>query len=504
MANENKNPKSNIVRPKSTKGISEEQLDDFLAFRENLYKGESKDISKGEEMLLKAQKLEGPREKLLRDLYNLKQQEKSDRTVKQEGVIIAEYSDKALKQMGIVKTPVGGVSDGYKQDSGFLGALIKLAVPLLMTGGAFLASINQMFKGGPLQGIMNIISKGFAVLFNTLLKGLPKIPFISTIFAKGGFVRNILAKIFGKGSIITKIFGKTGSNIGLNLFKGVGKVFLKRLPIIGSLISLGSAVKRIKDGDYIGGLLDLGAATAYMFPGIGTAIGIALDLINAGKDIYTNNPEAVNKKITNVKKVFGDFFTYLVNKVSDLMEMSIQWMVDQLYKTVIPAGMINSALDMMGLPSFKKNETDIELIKNEKRSEKIRQNIAEQQTEISLGDLRTGLFNRKLRTDKVRELENELKEIEVETKQLRMRQKNEQFLIQREKNEQYDILKGHTDALNENTRKLEESTQASANIGVSNTNSSNVNNFNYNSGGITQQRKWSRGMSGNFLTPMGA
>jgi hypothetical protein len=178
-----------------------------------------------------------------------------------------------------------------------------------------------------------------------------------------------MTKIFGKG--LTRTMLKAGSKgmIG-GLFKGVGKAFLKRLPLIGSLISIGSAVTRIKNKDFLGGLIDLGAAVAYMFPGIGTGIGIALDLLNASSDAY-GEKKGIKGKGASIKAMFGDAFSFITDKLASFLEQGIKWVVDQLYDMdFIPSWMVGKALDFMGLPSYKQPEEVSQIKKNKSLIEK--------------------------------------------------------------------------------------------------------------------------------------
>ena len=73
---------------------------------------------------------------------------------------------------------------------------------------------------------------------------------------------------------------------------------LKFLPVIGSIISLYSAYTRFKTGDWVGGLVDGGAAIAGLVPGIGTAISWGLTLFNAGRDLSGATEE--RKKMSEV------------------------------------------------------------------------------------------------------------------------------------------------------------------------------------------------------------
>ena len=102
----------------------------------------------------------------------------------------------------------------------------------------------------------------------------------------GGFIKSF-SKLVAKP--IGKIMGKVGAK---GFFTSITKVFgkflkpvLKRIPGIGSLISWGFAYSRFKNGDLIGGMIDLASGIATLFPGVGTGIGIGLDILNAFLDL---------------------------------------------------------------------------------------------------------------------------------------------------------------------------------------------------------------------------
>jgi hypothetical protein len=97
------------------------------------------------------------------------------------------------------------------------------------------------------------------------------------------------------GSSIGNLFGEVGGDAAK---AGLGKlgeflpkflkgttVFLKKIPFIGSLITLGYAVSRFKSGDLVGGGIEVLSGIAGLFPGIGTGVSLALDGLNAFLDM---------------------------------------------------------------------------------------------------------------------------------------------------------------------------------------------------------------------------
>tara|TARA_R110001592_G_scaffold147903_4_gene372468 strand:+ start:190 stop:2220 length:2031 start_codon:yes stop_codon:yes gene_type:complete len=77
------------------------------------------------------------------------------------------------------------------------------------------------------------------------------------------------------GSAIAKLFGAMGKGMKL-----AGKTLLKvlkKIPVIGALISFGFAVKRAMDGDWWGAGAEIVSGLASFIPGVGTAVSVAVD-----------------------------------------------------------------------------------------------------------------------------------------------------------------------------------------------------------------------------------
>lgn len=144
-----------------------------------------------------------------------------------------------------------------------------------ITGGGF----DWMKLLGPLLGI-GVGGLGFA---------LNEIGTDTTLLSRIFQGTNLSGKILEKlkmGKYLDKIKVAFGNNkIVQTLFKTLGpaKAVLRRLPLIGLLFTFGEAVSKFKTGEpgqILSGLLDIGAGISYMFPGVGTAVGIGIDLLN--------------------------------------------------------------------------------------------------------------------------------------------------------------------------------------------------------------------------------
>jgi len=93
------------------------------------------------------------------------------------------------------------------------------------------------------------------------------------------------------------------------------KILLKKSPfLIGLGFSIPFAIQRFKDGDIVGGMLELASGLAAALPGKGTAAAIGIDTYAAGRDIYGAVMEpAVDKsqvsELTQAVSAAGSNFT---------------------------------------------------------------------------------------------------------------------------------------------------------------------------------------------------
>jgi phage-related protein len=228
------------------------------------------------------------------------------------------------------KSESGGVGFG-------LGALGLL--------GGLLSLLYGLMTDGPLKGIMKLFSKlGIGLFMKSLKVALSTLGnFMGRIFKfplkiinilTGGIFQNVFksilesAKTFignigkGIGSTFAKVlpkggkglFGKIGAAI-LKVLKPAAKL-LKRIPIIGTLISVGFAISRFKSGDTVGGIIDamsgLVGLLDLVVPGLGFGLSLGLDVLNAFLDIRTggSNPQASKKKgdiLWNMAKGLGNW-----------------------------------------------------------------------------------------------------------------------------------------------------------------------------------------------------
>lgn len=133
-----------------------------------------------------------------------------------------------------------------------------------------ISKVAKLFK--PITEIFEHMGGLFGKLGGGIGKNISKITGIfkpiTEIFMHMGGLFGKLGGIFGKG--VGKVLGK-------GLGKGVGKAFLKKIPIIGSIMGLIFGIQRFKKGDIFGGILEVASGIASIVPGAGTILGIAID-----------------------------------------------------------------------------------------------------------------------------------------------------------------------------------------------------------------------------------
>jgi hypothetical protein len=262
--------------------------------------------------------------------------------------------------------------DEHKQKKGWLSGLLGVGKSLaigglvgyLLTGkGEFVTKIRKGLIDGSV-GVFKFLGKSVDVWYNEKggkdvitnvgsfigmsLIGAVKSVFLNPTFLKDAFtIGKILSgvkKAFSIGGIIkglssatkvinsgfsfasslSRIISKSGFKAGGSLVlksligKG-GKFALKKLPVVGTLLSIMSAISRFNKGDKVGGMLDLASSVAVLFPGIGTGLSLAIDALNLFRDVKgdnykVNQNSGFNKKMDKGNK--SGFFN-MYNKIGE-------------------------------------------------------------------------------------------------------------------------------------------------------------------------------------------
>lgn len=263
-------------------------------------------------------------------------------------VNLVGVDDHALKQLGkIFHTKEEEKPTATKKIEATGGWLEKL-LGAIMAGFSAAKLLAAAFSDtGPLRGALKLIGdillKVSTMMFKGVINGVTR--FIKllpeSILSKFGSAKEGLAKI---GSTLAKSVGNLGARVGgyiakmgsflieglakisptlakgvsfiggglAKLAKGFGSFLMKRikiLPFIGPFIGFGFAVKRMMEGDYVGGLAEmlgnLLAIVAEPIPPLSFAISILTDLLLATYDIKTGGIK--NSKNSSWNKWLGEF-----------------------------------------------------------------------------------------------------------------------------------------------------------------------------------------------------
>lgn len=251
----------------------------------------------------------------------------------------------------IVQALGGKLESMKKGTSGFLKGLMTA----LVGGGLFAAGVGAIISGlfddGPFKGLKKLVGRGLTKLGAGLIKpvlsraknvlwGLAD----SIIRPMRSIFDNLLKGLGGMGAKLFGGFGKgpIGKAFG-KVFKFVSKKagklmkFLKFMPGIGSIVSFGFAISRFKNGDVMGGILELAAGVADLFPGIGTALSWGIDILLAARDLgaFGNNKKAQGGAVDVFKKIWkwikekgGPLVPAIGNIASNILIGAFNWMKD--------------------------------------------------------------------------------------------------------------------------------------------------------------------------------
>jgi len=139
--------------------------------------------------------------------------------------------------------------------------------------------------------ILQKMSSASFGIFGTLGKIGSKLISLGSYFGEA-MTKNVDEAVTAAKGFFPKLMGalKIGG-------KGGTKALLKKIPVIGLLVGAGMAIKRMSDGDILGGLMELGSGVASLFPGVGTGISIGMDAALLGTDVAGITGE--NRKVSS-------------------------------------------------------------------------------------------------------------------------------------------------------------------------------------------------------------
>jgi hypothetical protein len=129
-----------------------------------------------------------------------------------------------------------------------------------------------------------------------------------------------IGKLFGKSAlqIAFKMIGGALAKIGVGIAKKI-----KFVPVIGALVSVAFGVKRIIEGDIVGGLLEFASALANFIPVVGWAISAGIDVFLAIRDIRGGGTKKLkhsdgNKWLKNMFGIVGEWIKKVDKFILDL------------------------------------------------------------------------------------------------------------------------------------------------------------------------------------------
>jgi len=234
-------------------------------------------------------------------------------------VIIGGFTDEGIAKLKKgLPTPIANKVPENKMPIGDIGgmgswATLGLAGLTLLAGGLY-ALYKGLESNGAFKGLLKLVSRvgvqgGLVVLEKAtqiLIQNITKIihgvidliHLPAKIFSKIG---NVVNSIFGVSvkettGAIAKSGGKEAIAAGAKKIGGILAKSIKFIPFVGALIGVGFAISRIKQGDYVGGFIDLLSGIASCFPVAGTWVSLALDAFNMFLDVKAGGtPEAGGK-----------------------------------------------------------------------------------------------------------------------------------------------------------------------------------------------------------------
>lgn len=131
----------------------------------------------------------------------------------------------------------------------------------------------------PLTGFMSGLANAGAGALGFFIKIGSKLKTIGAIIADN--VLKPMDKFAKIPKMLIKHFGKFGKFLAGGFLKMAGKSgiksLLKKIPVLGLIVGAGMAYKRFKEGDILGGVMEIGSGVASLFPGVGTAISAGID-----------------------------------------------------------------------------------------------------------------------------------------------------------------------------------------------------------------------------------
>jgi len=232
---------------------------------------------------------------------------------------IFSLSDETIKKFETILNPDGKKDSGDNEktntivtekeaDGGFFSTVLKLLGLGAVISAAVLAFWPEIKKWteekfgktfDSFKGIFENISKWFTL--GSMGAGAALLKIKGEVFENLGellskSVSKIFVKFFGEGADtgiafgVTKVLnGATFAKLAGSVLKGMSKTLLKGIPIIGSLFSFWFAYDSFKEGDFVGGMINVASGIAnllnFVIPGIGTGLSLGIDVLGTILDV---------------------------------------------------------------------------------------------------------------------------------------------------------------------------------------------------------------------------
>ena len=190
-----------------------------------------------------------------------------------------------------------GLINGTKDLFGFMGNAVgewynEKGKELIFKSGKFIgdsliSAVRFSFDNPEIIKNMFTVTKVFKAIKNLAsLKNVASVIKHSFSFAK------TLSRVIGKGGF------KLGGAFMLKSLGKSSKVALKKIPVLGALLGLFFGISRFKKGDVVGGLMEVASGISSIVPGIGTAIGLAIDGVLLFRDFKGDEYKAEQNEKT--------------------------------------------------------------------------------------------------------------------------------------------------------------------------------------------------------------
>jgi len=267
--------------------------------------------------------------------------------IKNSGGITATVTDIIEKAKGVFLK----IEEIFKGDGAFISKIgqtlkllfIDLAVPIISKIITFVTPLFQAGIGKLLEVIGDVIPKALGgnkiknAGINMQSKAIANSDALKSLYGKDGetkLMNNMSpdgkgsfaqgAGLYGKAALGAATIPKGVMKLGAGAMKGtLGKgamklgagTLLKRIPILGALVSAGFAVQDLLEGDFVGAGLNLASGAANVgnifLPGVGSILSAGIDAGNAAREMGAFDDGVIYKDGSYAKFAKGDMVQFI-------------------------------------------------------------------------------------------------------------------------------------------------------------------------------------------------